>query len=122
MKGTLLGGALDPVLTREGMSSRKSLEEKIMTKASNFWTSSKSFPLMEPFETTDLSTMIPSDLTGDGIKGLSQARYERDLYAIFSGKAFGDDDMQSMHQTWFQVSAALAMSFTIIHTHIMLIC
>lgn len=72
------------------------------------------YPEYQPFDfPADLSVVAPSELTSTAIKGLSQARYARDLFEVFSKRASGteelagDRDLASIHQTWFKVNPIL---------------
>ena len=70
--------------------------------------SGRSFPSREPFEfIADLAALDPRNVF-DGINGLSEARYERDLCRVFSESALsGNIGLVAMHKTWFEVSCAI---------------
>ena len=67
--------------------------------------SSRNFPSREPFEfVAELATVDPQDIFGS-IRGLSEARYQRDLYRVFSEVAPSPNErLAAMHKTWFEVS------------------
>ncbi len=67
--------------------------------------SGRNFPPREPFDfVADLAALDPQDIF-DGIKGLSEARYERDLYRVFSETVpSGNKGLVAMHKAWFEVS------------------
>ena len=67
--------------------------------------SGRSFPSLQPFEfVADLTALDPQDIFG-GIRGLSEARYEKDLYRVFNESApTQNKELAAMHKTWFEVS------------------
>ena len=67
---------------------------------------SRSFPSREPFDfVADLATLDPKDIFG-GIRGLSEARYQRDLSRVFNEAApTSNEGLAAMHKTWFEVSS-----------------
>ena len=73
--------------------------------------SSRNFPSREPFDfVADLTTLDPKDIFG-GIRGLSEARYHRDLSRVFNeAAATTNEGLVAMHKTWFEVRAPLLSS------------
>lgn len=69
--------------------------------------SGRSFPSLQPFDTVaDLTALDPQDIFG-GIRGLSEARYEKDLYRVFNESASTQNKgLVAMHKTWFEVSCS----------------
>ena len=67
--------------------------------------SGRSFPSIQPFDiVADFTALDPRDIF-DGIRGLSEARYERDLYRVFNESApTQNKGLVAMHKTWFEVS------------------
>ena len=67
--------------------------------------SGRSFPSLRPFDfVADLTALDPQDIFG-GIRGLSEARYENDLYRVFNESApTQNKGLVAMHKTWFEVS------------------
>ena len=67
--------------------------------------SSRSFPPLKPFDIVeDLTTLDPQDIFG-GIHGLTEARYEKDLYRVFNESAPTENKgLVAMHKSWFEVS------------------
>ena len=70
--------------------------------------SDRSFPSLLPFDiVADFTALDPQDIF-DGIRGLTEARYERDLYRVFNECASTQDKrLVAMHKTWFEVSYSI---------------
>ena len=69
--------------------------------------SGRSFPSLQPFDfVADLTALDPQDIFG-GIRGLSEVRYEKDLYRVFNESApTQNKELAAMHKTWFEVSCS----------------
>ena len=83
--------------------------------ADNFL-SGRSFPSLLPFDVVaDFTALDPQDIF-DGIRGLTEARYERDLYRVFNESApTQDKGLVAIHKTWFEVSCSIDGLFGYAH-------
>ena len=65
----------------------------------------KALPKVEPFAfPEDISMILPSDLP-QVIHGFRGERYVRDLVTVFSTFAGKDQELEKMHQRWYEVRA-----------------
>ena len=109
MRGLLDNRVL--VAKAKGRSQVKCRKSHTLLGQYNIWIianaiiSGRNFPSLQPFEiVADFTALDPQDIF-DCIRGLSKARYERDLYRVFNESApTQDKGLLAMHKTWFEVS------------------